>query len=195
MPQFRTYQVFENLTIAAGGEETINVTGEFFTILASSLLNFEIGFDEGPLNFAKSGHAGRLPPGDVFSSVRFKNTDGANSLVLTFAAGFGDLVDNETTISGAITLNVPVGLSSAADVSLGAAAKTLILAANISRVEALITNLAANASTVRIGDVNAAAARGVELAPGQTITLETEGAIYAWNPGAAQSVGVIEVTG
>jgi len=43
--------------------------------------------------------------------------------------------------------------------------------------------------------VNAAAARGVELAPGQTITLETEGAIYAWNPGAAQSVGVIEVTG
>ena len=195
MPQFRTYQVFENMTIAADGEETINVTGEFFTILASSLLSFQIGFDEGPLNFAKSGHAGRLPAGDQFSSVRFKNTDGANPLVVTFAAGFGDLVDNETQLTGAVTVNVPVGLSSTADVALAAAAKTLILAADIGRVEALITNLAGNVATLRIGDVNAAAARGVELAPGQTITLETEGAIYAWNPGAIQSVAVIEVTG
>ncbi|MFH1931046.1 MAG: hypothetical protein ABIN18_05595 [Pseudomonadota bacterium] len=81
-------------------------------------------------------------------------------------------------------------LDTVADVALAAAATTQILAANAARRQALITNLAANASTFRIGDAAAAAARGVELAPGETIGLETTEAIFGYNPGAIQSVGV-----
>lgn len=81
-------------------------------------------------------------------------------------------------------------LDTVADVALGAAATTQILAANADRRKAIITNLAANVSIFRIGDAAAAAARGVELAPGETLEIETTEAIYGYNPGVAQSVGV-----
>lgn len=89
------------------------------------------------------------------------------------------------------TIVNPSILDTVADVAMTATATTQILAANGDRVKALITNLAANTQTLRIGDTNAGATRGVELAPGETIELETTEAIYGYNPGGvAQSVGV-----
>jgi len=38
--------------------------------------------------------------------------------------------------------------------------------------------------------VNAGAARGIEVAPGQTATINGTAAIYGFNPGVAQNVGV-----
>lgn len=85
-------------------------------------------------------------------------------------------------------------LSTAADVSLGAGATSQVIAANAGRRELLVTNLAANVETLRVGDSNAGAARGLEVAPGQTITMHTTAAVHAYNPGgSAQSVGVLEV--
>jgi hypothetical protein len=54
-----------------------------------------------------------------------------------------------------------------------------------------ITNLLGNPETLRIGDAAAAAARGTPLTPGDTMTIETTEAVYAWNPGgAAQDIAV-----
>jgi len=82
------------------------------------------------------------------------------------------------------------------DVVMAAAARTAILPANAARRRALITNLAAGAATLRIGDsVNTDAARGTPVAPGETITLDTTAAISGWNPGGvAQNVAVTEET-
>lgn len=87
-------------------------------------------------------------------------------------------------------------LTDTADVALGAGARTAILAANLTRRRAIITNLAAGAATIRVGNsATVAAARGTPVLPGETIVLETTAAISAWNPGGvAQSVAVLEET-
>jgi hypothetical protein len=67
-----------------------------------------------------------------------------------------------------------------------------VVAADSSRKSVTISNLSSNVQIMRIGDSNAGAARGVELSPGQSVTLETESAVYAYNPGAsAESLGVM----
>jgi len=73
-------------------------------------------------------------------------------------------------------------LETVADVAMVGLATTQILAANAARRVAFITNLLGNAQTLRVGDAAAAAARGTPLAPGDTITIETSEAIYAYKP-------------
>lgn len=83
-------------------------------------------------------------------------------------------------------------LNSVADVTLAATATTQIIGTVAARFCALVCNLAGNTQTFRIGDSNAGAARGVELAPGESISIETTEAIYGYNPGGAgEDVSVI----
>lgn len=96
-------------------------------------------------------------------------------------------------VSVTVDVNSATANPTTADVSLLAAATTLIKAAG-TRKKILVTNLTANAEIIRVGDSNTAAARGIELSPGMTAELETSGAIYGYNPGAvAQSVGILEL--
>jgi hypothetical protein len=83
-------------------------------------------------------------------------------------------------------------LNSTADVTLAATSTTQILGAVAARFCALICNLAANSGKFRIGDVNTGATRGVELIPGESISIETTEAIYGYNPGGSgEAVSVI----
>jgi hypothetical protein len=84
-------------------------------------------------------------------------------------------------------------LQTTADVSMAGTDTTLIKAANATRKQIIITNLSGNASILRIGDSNAGATRGTPLEAGQTLILDTEDAVYAYNPGSAQSVAVTEI--
>lgn len=103
-------------------------------------------------------------------------------------------IENPADAFSSVSLTKNDTFDSLADVSLLAGANTQILAADTTRVEAIITNLTANTQKFRIGDAGAAAANGVELSPGQTIVLTTTAAIHGWNPGAgAESVSVAVV--
>ena len=86
----------------------------------------------------------------------------------------------------------PTVLASVSDVLLGAGAATLIVAADAvnKEREVIVKNLFANAAIIRVGDAASGAARGHELNPGESITLNTMGAVYAFCA-AAQSVSVI----
>jgi hypothetical protein len=88
-----------------------------------------------------------------------------------------------------VNLTKPSTIDTVADVALGAAATTQVLPADAARQSALISNLAANVDIIRLGDANTGAARGIELQPGQTATLNGTEAIHAFSP-SAQSVGV-----
>lgn len=89
----------------------------------------------------------------------------------------------------------PDTLATVADVAIGAGLQGLLVAAagvGVKQREVVIKNLSANVADVRIGDINAAAARGHELMPGESITLDTMGAIYGFNNGGgAQSLSVV----
>lgn len=83
-------------------------------------------------------------------------------------------------------------LESLADINCPNATLTQVLAANATRRAAIFGALAANTGTVRIGDNQATATRGQELAPGDSITLSTSEAIYVYNnSGAAQTISRI----
>jgi hypothetical protein len=108
--------------------------------------------------------------------------DGSNVFpVVVDSNGYLQIVDKKASV-----------LNSAVDVSLAATSTTQILGALGSRICALISNLASNTETFRIGDASAGATRGIELASGESISIETTEAIYGYNPGAsAESVSVI----
>lgn len=133
--------------------------------------------------------------GLAFSRVFVENTAQAGEYltVLTAVDDSREVrISNPGTLYNEIDLVKASVLDSAADVTLGAAATTQILAANNARRAAIIANLAGNSNTMRIGDSNAAAARGIPLAPGESITIESTESIHGYNPGGAgEDVAVI----
>lgn len=94
-------------------------------------------------------------------------------------------IENPSLRFTEIDLTKATVLDSVADVTLAATATTQILPANAARRSAIIGNLISNVQVLRIGDAAAAAGRGQELAPGESITIETTEAIYGYNPGGA----------
>lgn len=104
------------------------------------------------------------------------------------AVGFGSAELTATSVS----VSQPTVIDTAADVALTAAVATLVLGADATRRAALISNLIGNASSIRVGDSNTGAARGVQVGAGQTVTIEGTEAIYAYSA-TGQSVGVVTI--
>lgn len=96
---------------------------------------------------------------------------------------------SDNILSGTVGVVKSSTLGTLMDVSLVAIATTLIVAADATRNAAIISNLTGNISIIRTGDISAGAARGNEVGPGQSITLEGSAAIYAYSP-TLQSVGI-----
>lgn len=111
--------------------------------------------------------------------------------------GSFDLSDNAARLLGIITgIRGEATLTSTADVSIAASSAAQVLAQNLNRRAALLRNLTANSAAFRIGDTLITATRGIELAPGETISIETTAAISAHNTGGvAQTISVLEITG
>jgi hypothetical protein len=133
--------------------------------------------------------------GIPFSRLYVSHAAQAGETITLFFAREADVnnieIVNPSIAFNNINITKASVLDTIADVALGATATTQILAANAARRITLITNLSANIQTFRIGDAATGAARGVELAPGESVSLETTEAIYGYNPGAiAEGVGV-----
>ena len=130
----------------------------------------------------------------TFTRYELINETGTD-ITVKLAIGRGNVRDARLVISGTLSTQstVPDTLTTGAAVSALNAATTSVIAANTSRVEALVVN--AGAATIYIGgNAAAAAAEGLPLAAGQSLTLNTTAAIYARNDtGAAVAVSVAEV--
>ena len=90
-----------------------------------------------------------------------------------------------------ITLMEAIFSNSVSDVTMVATSVTQIVAALTTRLCTLISSKRTNTQTFRIGDANVGASRGVELAPGESISIETTEAIYGYNPGGSESILVL----
>lgn len=117
------------------------------------------------------------------------------TMTLTYAVEAPELrIANPAGFFTDVSISTPTTLDSIADVSLVLAVTTQILAADATRKEAIISNLAGNTQTFRIGDSGAAAANGTPLPPGATIILETTAEIHGFNPGAVSESVAVTVT-
>lgn len=135
--------------------------------------------------------------GHKFSSIFITNTAQSGEYIHILYTTDGSQVIrvfNADLSAGTVYTISPTTLTTTADVTLGAAATNQIAAANANRREIILTNLD-GAVTLRVGDSNAAAARGTPLPPGGNIILEVTAAIYGYNPGGAGvDVAITEIS-
>lgn len=187
----KTFRIY-TVTIAAGDSVPIHASGAYVVAL-SATGSFALAFDGGPFTPFLAGLKVQLAHSETFKTVRIKDTSG-NPNTIMLGLGFGDLTDARLNLSGAITIAGSQNIATVADVALAAGVATQIVAANVARRAVVVKNLAGNLQTMRIGDAVAGAARGLELAPGETISIDSGAAVYGYNPGgAAESVSVMEV--
>lgn len=135
----------------------------------------------------RPGQSCKLPEAAAAFSVA--NKTGVSAITGVLKIGEGDFSDSSVTGTVTSIPAKPTTIDTVADVALNAGAATQILAADTARRAALISNLAANLNAIRVGDSNVAAARGAQVQPGQTITIEGTEAIFGFDA-AAESVGV-----
>jgi hypothetical protein len=190
--------VIRDYSIPAGEQLPIMIPGKFMMVLeAASALDIEIlrnNSVKGNIYGVEASFTfGPVAAGNEFHGMKIKSADGTAQ---TVKIGISDDVIGYQVMAGSISASVTPGsqLDSAADVSIDTVTTALVSAANSNRKDLVIANLAANLSTMRIGDAGAGAANGIELAPGAAVTLTTAAAVYAYNPGAsAESLAVLEI--
>lgn len=139
----------------------------------------------------------------TFENVSISTTDGADVSIpggveITNDVGSPVPVVHTGTVeltASNIGLNSPDTLAPVADVSINAGVAGQVVAASVkAKREVIIKNPAANAASFRIAGATVAAALGFELAPGESITMDTTAAIHAFNTGAgAQSLSVLTI--
>lgn len=138
-----------------------------------------------------------------FENVSISTTDGAsvevpNGVEVTNALGNPVPVVHTGTVelvASDVGVLSPDTLAESADVAVAAGARAAMIAAagvGVVEREVVVKNLTANAAAFRVGSVTCDATHGHELQPGESITLNTLAAVYAWNTGAVpQSASVI----
>lgn len=132
---------------------------------------------------------------EAVPSVTLINT-GGNVVTVTIALSMGTVSDDRLTVSGTINTSITSAeaLSDVADVSVAATSTVLVSAAS-ARKTVVISNLAANGTVIRVGSSTTGATRGAEVPSGGSAALDTQGAVFVYNPSAAAiSVGVTVLT-
>jgi hypothetical protein len=196
------------LIIPANASVRYNAPGVFVMNINSTAspgdLKVSLGDGGNRLRFDQ-GDKHRAGQGESFDFIEIYNTSG-NSRTATIAIGNGDSdTAQQVTISGNVSVQNAAGQSLATkeqgaatlvdadDVEVAAGATVKVLDAG-GRRAALISNLFANGTVVRVGTSDAGAARGAEIGIGATATLETAAEIYVYNPSAwTIDIGVLEV--
>lgn len=187
-PLYQTVDV----PVPANGSVTFEMYGSYVQCLESNLTEFRIGFDDSSTQVMAQGFHAKAEPGERFRSITIDNSDNASALSVRLAVGSGDFRDSRLTTSAPLDIKTPTIIPTTADTALVALTAAEILAANVNRKEALITNLGLSALSIRVGDSNVGAARGQPVAPGQTVTLETTAAIWGFStPG--ETVTLLEI--
>jgi len=163
--------------LSANGGQNVAVRGTYIW-LKSATGDVHIKTSEGETAVLGSGEYARFSK--TFREFYILDRSGAqNDLTMNVSEG-GDA----GKYGGSVTISNPSKLLDLTDVTVTAATATLIMAANSSRFEAIITSLTSNSNTTRIGSSSVSATRGMPLAVGGTLTLQTTGAIYVYNAAA-----------
>ena len=181
-----------------GGDTVKFPSGKYFRLITtSSAVNMTFYGSSGEvLAVIENLQAGLAIDAADFGVVGFGSVDITSASAQTVVAVISNMPVQYDRLTGsiAVTTTPPATLDSLADDSVATVATELIAAADTDRHELIISNLAANTATFRIGDSGAGAANGVPLAPGETLILGTSAAVYAYNPAAgAQSLSIVAV--
>jgi len=166
-------------TLSAGVPVRIEIDGDYFHVFKAPVNDLTVAFDDGEAEAVEQGIGFRR----YFRAITLSSATGQAVKVY---AGYGSVGDGRSTANVNVTANITPGanLSDGGDVSCAATSTTQLLAADVNRLYANITNVSSNTVTVRVGTATVGAATGTPLEPGSTLPMATTAAIYAYNPGA-----------
>lgn len=183
---FRTY-VF---SLTANQDFDADIPGDFYSVIEAAG-EFTITLDDSArIGKQVQGMGGEFV--QPFSRVKLLS-ETTQTVILVL--GYGKFNDARATLTATINATFQPGntLAGVADVALTAATATAILAADATRLTAMIKNPSSNTASVRIGTTGSTgAAQGFELEPGESISIATTAAIVGYSvPGESVSVSVV----
>ena len=178
-----------SIALSAGVPTRITVPGRFF-ILVETGEALDVQFER---RNGRLGQVGRdveagfkVFPGD-WSDPRDFNFDAVvltSTNAQTIRYGISAFAADYAATLGVVQIQQPNSGATAIDATAGVAS-SVIAAANASRRKIHIQNVGANNARVAPGTVTAT--RGVQLAPGQSVTFETTAAINAIREGGSDT--------
>ena len=100
-------------------------------------------------------------------------------------------IDNLVTLASTVGVTKSGNISTIGDVTTVAAVSTQFLAGSATRRSAIVKADSGNAGPVRIGDSNVGAARGINLQPGESISIDTTAALYYYDGAGGNKLQVL----
>lgn len=195
------------LTLIFGAGEKKQVPGGTLFLLLESVdpVNLQFNKANTTLGGAINGVKGGFKVGPFDRARAFDWVEIESATAQTIKVFVTDIAEADyNTISGNVTANiagtvtttgtVAATLSTGIDNGYSPLATGLVVSANPNRREIIITSLRANLSEFRIGNMNAAANRGIPLYPGDSVTLTVTAGVFAYNASAGiQFLAITEV--
>lgn len=181
--------VSRTYTLAAGERKTISVVSNWFVVLASSA-EFQVGIEQEDPEWITAGIA--INTAGYGQIVLYNPGAAANVVQVAFSRQ--EVRDSRLTVSGVVLTKEVTGdqFKALATVTAANAATTALMAADETRIEAVLTNM--GTGTIFLCDGAAASAIGIPLAAGETRALKTGAAIYARNEsGAGVDIALAEI--
>lgn len=177
------------VTLTAGVPQRFGVEGDYVHVITAPVTDLTLRFDNGEKVPMYEGVGFRR----YYKEIELESATGQSVIVL---AGFGSVFDGRATANVNVTATVAAGntINNGGDVATVSGAATQLLAADTTRTYALIGNASTNTVTVRIGTATVDATHGIPLEPGETLSIATTAAIYAYQAsGGAVTVNALSV--
>lgn len=178
-------------TLAANVPQRFQVPGDWVAAITAPVNDLTARFD--------SSEPVPLPQGlgfrRYYSEIELESATGQTVVVL---CGYGSVSDSRANLTASLSVTTEPGntIGDGGDVATVSGAATLLLAVDLLRLHAIIVNPSTNTATVRIGSATVGAASGVPIEPGETLTYEMTGAIYAYQAsGGAVTISAASVRG
>ena len=165
-----------NRTLDASSGQNVGVRGDYVW-LKNSTGAVQIKTDNGEVAILSAGDYVRMDK--VFKEFFVTDLSGAQNNLLFVVTEGGDAGKY-----GSVSIDTPSALDSVLDVTVSAGVATLLIAANGSRSEVIITSLDTNADTARVSAANVAANRGTPLTVGSSVVFSTSAAVYCFDASA-----------
>ena len=138
-------------------------------------------------------YVGTSLQGLKFSEVYISNDAQAGGWIDFLVVDQGEQITglNPANVFTAVTVTKATDYHAHSDVTLVAAATTLIDAADATRRTIIVQSLPSNTQDIRVGSAVAGATRGILLQPGDIITIDCTDAVYGYTAaGADQTVAL-----
>jgi hypothetical protein len=175
------YGVRETVIVPANDEIVVSTTCSYFALeQTTAAIEIRFGSQEFPTRLV-AGQAIQLFQSNeedvihVWDYVRLRNNSGADITVI-YVAAIGQFIDNRITISAPLQPATP-GVRSTGQVSVTNAALQIV-AANTTRKSVIIRNDPAAALPLYIGNAGVTTATGFLVDVGQSLVLESSGAVF-----------------